>query len=168
MKNFIKKCLWFFAFASMILLVNFFINRQFIKKIPVINTTTLIAGDSRVMTAINPKLFSSAINIAQNSESYLITYYKLKYLLPKNEKIKQVIIGFSYPSFSGYMDSLYSNDIATADIFSRIYPIITPKQLFPLKVDVWKYYSVYLKNNLLYPKVNQYPFMGSFTELKYG
>jgi hypothetical protein len=120
------------------------------------------------MTAINPALLPNACNIAQNSESYLITYYKLNHLLKNNTSVTRIILGFSYPNFSGYMDSLYYDDIATNDLFSRIYPIVAPSDLLPLKVDLKKYYTVWLKNYLLYPKWNHLTYLGGFTELKYG
>ncbi len=151
------------------MLMNYFFNLSRVNKKPILKgTTILIAGDSRVMTAINPDSIPNSRNIAQNSESYFLTYHKLKFILPANPQIKRLVIGFSYPSFSAYMDRLYYKDIATTDIFSRLYPIMLPKDFAPLKVDETKYYQVYFKQMLLLPHLKHEQYLGEFTKLPYG
>lgn len=169
MKEFIKKVSLFVACIIAIMLANYFFNISRVNKKPVLtNTNILIAGDSRVMTAINPDSIPNSRNIAQNSESYFLTYHKLKFILPVNPQIKKIVIGFSYPSFSAYMDGLYCDDIATADIFSRFYPLMLPKDFEPLKVDEAKYYQVYFKQMLLLPHLKHEQYLGEFTKLPYG
>lgn len=169
MKEFIKKVILFLGCIMVIMLCNYFFNISRVNKKPVLTSTNLlIAGDSRVMTAINPDSIPNSRNIAQNSESYFLTYHKLKFILPANPQIKNLVIGFSYPSFSAYMDGLYYQDIATADIFSRFYPIMLPKDFAPLKIDESKYYQVYFKQMLLLPHLKHEQYLGEFTKLPYG
>jgi hypothetical protein len=169
MKEFIKKIILFLICVFIIMLLNYFFNISRVNKKPILTSTKLlIAGDSRVMTAINPDLIPNSRNIAQNSESYFLTYHKLKFILPANPQIKSIVMGFSYPSFSAYMDRLYYNDIATTDIFSRFYPIMLPNDFAPLKIDEKKYYQVYFKQMLLLPHLKHEQYLGEFTPLPYG
>lgn len=169
MKEYIKKVTLFSFCIIILMLMNYFFNLSRVNKKPILKgTTILIAGDSRVMTAINPDSIPNSRNIAQNSESYFLTYHKLKFILPANPQIKRLVIGFSYPSFSAYMDRLYYKDIATTDIFSRLYPIMLPKDFAPLKVDETKYYQVYFKQMLLLPHLKHEQYLGEFTKLPYG
>ena len=41
-------------------------------------TNILIAGDSYTKRSLNPQYFTSAQNISQYGENYIITYWKLK------------------------------------------------------------------------------------------
>jgi hypothetical protein len=169
MKRFIKHILIFFLLVLVVFGINGIFNYFQLKKIPSLGATeTLIIGDSRVMTAINPELIPNSKNIAQNSESYIISYYKLKSLLLKENKVKRVVLSFSYPSFSAYLDGIFKDDIATADVFGRIYPIMRPKDFGNLEVDKFKYYKVLFKQMFVYPHFNHHQYMGGFTRLKYG
>jgi hypothetical protein len=128
----------------------------------------LVLGDSRMMTAINPRLIPNCINTAQNSESYFISYFKLKSLLKKKNDLKTIIIGFSYPSFSGYMDRIFSGDVATGDVLNRIYPIVKMSDFKNLALDEDKFRQVYFKNMFVYPHLNHHKYIGSFQALKPG
>ncbi|MBU2019696.1 MAG: hypothetical protein KJ941_08625, partial [Bacteroidetes bacterium] len=129
---------------------------------------TMVLGDSRIMTAVNPQLIPNSINIAENSESYFISYFKLKRLLNQKNELKTIIIGFSYPSFSAYMDRLFDGDMATGDILNRIYPIVSISDFKNFDLDVDKYRQVYFKNMFVYPHLDHNKFIGSFTPLKPG
>lgn len=128
----------------------------------------IIAGDSRIMTAIDPEKIDSSVNIAQNSESYVITYHKLKLILENNDNVEQILLGFSYPSFSAYLDGIFEDDIATADVLNRIYPIMSLDDFTALDVDEEKYYQVLFKNLFVYPHTNHQKYIGSFSKLEYG
>lgn len=169
MRKFVLHILLFFVLVITIFGAFGIFNYFQLKKIPNLgDTEILIVGDSRVMTAINPDELPNSKNIAQNSESYIISYYKLKYLLAKENKVKKVILSFSYPSFSAYLDGIFKDDIATADVFSRIYPIMKPENFGNLEVDKFKYYKVLFKQMFVYPHVDHHKYMGGFTKLKYG
>ncbi len=169
MKKFIKHIVIFFLLVLVVFAFSGTFNYFQLKNTPSLgDTETLIVGDSRVMTAINPELIPNSKNIAQNSESYIISYYKLKFLLKNNTKVKKVILSFSYPSFSAYLDGIFKDDIATADVFGRIYPIMKPNDFGSLEIDKFKYYKVLFKQMFVYPHTNHYQYMGGFTRLKYG
>lgn len=61
---------------------------------------TLILGDSHIKYALNDFGLKKTINLAQESESYYHTYFKLKTLLRKTSKINKVYLGLGYHSFS--------------------------------------------------------------------
>ena len=47
---------------------------------PRIASRILVAGDSHVMTALNPEILGSAANVAQGAEPLFVTYWKLRAL----------------------------------------------------------------------------------------
>jgi hypothetical protein len=61
---------------------------------------TLIAGDSHPMTSLDPDIIKNSKNISLDSENYFFTYYKLKYFLSHNSKVKNVILGFDAQNIS--------------------------------------------------------------------
>lgn len=169
MKGFILKILVFCSIVGIIFAGNYVFNSIQLKKAPNLSSTrTLVIGDSRMMSAINPSLIENCTNAAQNSESYFVSYHKLKYLLKHTSGIKTVIIGFSYPSFSAYMDGIFKDDVATSDVLNRIYPIVSLNDFGKLEVDEEKYYQILFKNLLVYPHTNHHKYMGGFTPLKPG
>jgi hypothetical protein len=169
MKTFLIKISAFLGIVLLIMGGIYVFNRYELNKAPQLgNTEVLVVGDSRLMTAINPDLIPHCTNTAQNSESYIISYYKLKYLLAHTPTVKKVILGFSYPSFSAYLDGIFKDDIATADVFNRIYPIMSLSDFHGLEVDWQKYYQVVFKNMLVYPHTNHHKYLGGFVKLKPG
>lgn len=144
-------------------------NWYFLNKEPSLkNSETLVVGDSRMMTGLNPDVMGNCVNTAQNSESYFISYYKLKYLLKYSTGVKRILLGFSYPSLSAYLDGMFSGDVATGDILNRIYPIISLDDFHELKIDRTKYYQVWFKNMFVYPHQNHKKFIGGFEKLQPG
>ncbi len=85
------------------------------------NITTLFVGDSHIEKAMNDSLIANSLNIAQNSESYYFTYYKLKRILDANSQIKNVYLGYSYHSLSNYQHDFvfgkFSHEIAARYFF---------------------------------------------------
>jgi hypothetical protein len=169
MRGFIIRILSFMAIVLIIMAGNYFFNKTYLNIPPKLNDTeVLIIGDSRLMTGINPDLIPNCKNTAQNSESYLISYYKLKYLLAHQHGIKRVILSFSYPSFSAYLDGIFKGDVATLDVLNRIYPIMGLRDFNGVEVDEQKYYQVLFKNMLVYPHTNHHKYLGGFVKLKPG
>lgn len=169
MKKFILKTVLFFGILLAYLGISFGINRYFVHRPPLLpDAEILVIGDSRMMTAINPEKLPHSVNVAQNSESYLISYHKLLHILPENPGIKKVLIGFAYPSFSAYLDRIFKDDIATADVFGRVYPIMSVSDFGGLEVDVEKYNQVYFKNMFVYPHTNHHKYLGGFSKLPAG
>lgn len=92
----------------------------------------LIAGDSHIRQTFNDKNINNCKNIAQNSESYYFTYFKLKKILTRDNNIKTIFLGLSYHIFSGYIDDFtygkYSGAISKNYFF--IMPIKEQIHLF--------------------------------------
>lgn len=126
----------------------------------------LIIGDSRIMTALDPAFIPNSVNTAQNSESYFISYHKLKSLLATNKQIKKVLLGFSYPSLSAYLDGIYKGDMATGDILNRIYPIVQPADFGNIPYDLEKYQLIWFRNMLVYPHNNHHKYIGGYERLE--
>jgi hypothetical protein len=74
------------------------------------DVTTLYAGDSHMEAAINDKRILNGRNISRGGETYYFTYYKLKSLIEKNQKIKKVFIGLSAHNLSKRLDLLTNGD----------------------------------------------------------
>lgn len=167
MLKFVKHLLAYSAVLLAIMISIFCFNwYQSTKNIHTITAETMVIGDSRMMTGIDPKCIENCINFAQNTESYFISYFKLKYLINHSSGLKNIVVGFSYPSFSAYMDRVFQNDIATSDVLKRIYPIIALRDFGNIPVDHNLYNLVVFRNMFVYPHFSQTPFLGSFTPLK--
>jgi hypothetical protein len=83
--------------AGLILSSDYLINKRkyyFLKTRP--DTYFVFAGNSTVECAVDDRLISHSINIAQSGEAYLYSYVKIKALLENNENIRNVFISYSY------------------------------------------------------------------------
>lgn len=169
MTKFIVRILIYAGIVMAVMAGNYLFNKNYMNRPPVLEEArVIIAGDSRIMTSIDPEKIDSSVNIAQNSESYVITYHKLKLILENNDNVEQILLGFSYPSFSAYLDGIFEDDIATADVLTRIYPLMSLEDFTVLEVDEEKYYQVLFKNLFVYPHINHQKYMGGFSRLEYG
>ncbi|MCT4562523.1 MAG: hypothetical protein N4A41_14235 [Crocinitomicaceae bacterium] len=167
MKKLAQKIAVFIGLVILLFGFNYLYNSWAIKKpYDLGNCQNLIIGDSRVMTALNPELIPFSVNTAQNSESYFISYHKLKSLLATNTDVSNVILGFSYPSLSAYLDGIYDGDMATGDIMNRIYPIVQPTDFGNIPFDLEKYRLVWFRNMLVYPHNNHHKYVGGFESLE--
>lgn len=137
MKLFLKKTLYFLLIPLLILGI-IFVSLDFYS-IHILNEITkhkdikyLIAGDSHIRQTFNDKNINNCKNIAQNSESYYFTYFKLKKILTRDNNIKTIFLGLSYHIFSGYIDDFtygkYSGAISKNYFF--IMPIKEQIHLF--------------------------------------
>lgn len=57
--------------------------------------SVLILGDSHTKYALNDSIFSKAVNLSQDADSYFYSYYKLKYFTKTNPGIDTLILSFS-------------------------------------------------------------------------
>ena len=102
MKLFLKKILYLTLIIIIIIVSLLYfsdnsINRIEPKLLKIKNDISVVfAGDSNVECAINDKIISNSINIAQSGEAYLFTFAKLRSLLEYNPQIKTIFLGFSY------------------------------------------------------------------------
>jgi hypothetical protein len=65
---------------------------------------TIIIGDSHCQCAIDDAHLFGVTNLSMNSEGYLFSYAKLRFLLQDNPGIKIVLVGFSFHNLSSYYD----------------------------------------------------------------
>jgi len=83
--------------TGLILSSDYLINKRkdhFLRISP--ETYFVFAGNSTVECAVDDRLVSHSINIAQAGEAYLYSYAKIKALLENNKNIKTVFISYSY------------------------------------------------------------------------
>ena len=85
--------------------------------------TTIVMGDSHAELAIDDRHWPQAINLANTSESFLFTYYKLQPLLAHNPQIRRVYLSYGYHSLSGYYDEVLSGKPAK-DVATRYFYIL--------------------------------------------
>ncbi len=57
-------------------------------------------GDSHASTGFDPRVFNTAFNFSSYGENYIYNYYKLKYILKTNNRIKIVILPIDLHTFS--------------------------------------------------------------------
>lgn len=152
---------------SLILLANFLINITYLKFFPPndIKERIIITGDSYTQSAIYPNIFSSARNISQGAESYVISYYKLRQLLCYNHP-DTIILGFSYHNFSAYNDLKFIDGRWSEEMFKRIYPLKDlNKSTFSLKYNDLQYHRVLFMNYLLFPNLRAHKnYIGDFEQ----
>jgi len=81
------------------------------------NISILVMGDSHIQSAICDSVINNARNIAQTNESFIYTFYKIKYLTKNNPQIDTIFLGSGYHSFSGYYNYYVFNPSVSANYF---------------------------------------------------
>jgi hypothetical protein len=122
MGKFVKKLLLFagpfgLLFAGFFLYSNHVIRNNFgqfrfdpqIKKIAV--------GDSHIMMAVNDRLLDDLKNIAQLSEGFIYSFYKIRALIENNPQIDTIFLGCSFHNFSDYYDDYTYNPYVMGTYF---------------------------------------------------
>jgi hypothetical protein len=97
-------------FISLFIFFNYISNKQFDTYKLNLTDSILFGGDSHLRVAINDNALGCSVNLSQNGEAYLFTYYKLRRLLDNNSKLKKIYLGFSYHNFSGFYDDVTYGD----------------------------------------------------------
>jgi hypothetical protein len=125
MKIFLKKSAVFVVLGLAILLIigNFYIYATKLTLDNKVfdlgdNVETLILGDSRIQSGINPDYIPRSRNISKDTEHYFYNYYKLKHYLKRNPQIKNVILGYSYSNITKHYDTMWFID---KDFSARYY-----------------------------------------------
>jgi len=72
-------------------------------------THVLVMGDSHIEMSVDDDLLGGARNVAQNSEVFLITRFKLETLLKNHPQVDTVCLGASFHNFSDYFDKIAVN-----------------------------------------------------------
>lgn len=126
-----KTVLFFLILSSLTILLYLLLNYSNKKAIsnyktdPNINTVFL--GDSHVQYAVNDHLLPNGINLAQDSESFIFSFYKLHAILENNPGIGKIYLGFGYHSLSSYYDD-YIDGKFSKDIAARYFFILPDKE----------------------------------------
>ena len=85
------------------------------------NVNNLFIGDSHIMQGINDSIIPNSINLAENSEAYYYSYFKIKGIIKNNPSIKNIFLGFSYHSLSSYYEEFefgkFSKNVCTTYFF---------------------------------------------------
>lgn len=126
------------------------------------STHTLLLGDSHGMFAFNPKKISSSRNLSQKTEPYLVTYHKLKTLLPYNKQVKNIVLSYSAHSISAFYDTIFINPSFSKEVFRRVYAIMLPDDFADLPIDYLEYGKTFLKNMMFFPSWTHYSYIGNF------
>jgi len=167
MKKFIIKNCIFFSLLGVFFLGNYNLNRYFQSKHPVSlpQVDFLFLGDSHFERGINPSLIAKSANIAVQAEPYIATFHKLKLLLRQNPQIKTVLLSLSFSNLSELNEVEFFDSDFAQYIFRRYYPVWSLDDLNELKFDRQIYYSIFMRNMLLFPKKHHFSdFLGGFTE----
>ena len=116
------------------------------------NEYTIIAGDSHTETSLNPDYIQNSVNISESAESYVFTYYKLKYLIShKRESIKNVILGFSYQNLTKkYQELTFYDDAKSNRFIGKNYIFLDDAGKDAIKHSD-NYLLYYIKNDLGVP-----------------
>jgi hypothetical protein len=135
------------------------------------NVRTLFVGDSHISMTIDDKLLSHSINISQNSEFCIDSYYKIQTILQNNPSIQKLYLGLGFHNISDYVDDFIYGE-HSKDVSARYFFILPfEKKIYFLKQNL-RYMPSYLLNifsngfNTLVKKPEYYSFMGYF-ENKY-
>ena len=145
------------------------------------NVTTIFMGDSHTQCAVDDKFFPNSLNISRSAESYLYSFYKIKYILKLNPQIKNVVLGFSYHNLGAKYDDYIKLNNSKFKLMCKRYLLTYDPELFfyllkinPIGIVVnypdfskrsssllWRHAT----NNLRF--IN-FPFIGSFLDSDYS
>ncbi len=166
-KSFFKKTLFFLALPLGLLAAAFAVVGQratgdFEKTAVPAGVTTVFAGDSHVEQCVDDRIVPHSLNIAQNSEAFYFTYFKLEKLLANSPAVRTVYLGFGPHSLSDYYDDF---------VFGQYAPYISAKYFFTMPADEklrflrcnWENLSLFLRNTLRSAAENGH--RGGFTNI---
>lgn len=165
MKQFIYKTSCFILIPILFFGVNMVINYLIYnnQRIPINNTSILIAGDSHPQKSINPQYFRDAQNISQTAEPYVLTFWKLKKLFTSYVP-DTLIIGFAPHNISRFNDLKFSDERWSWEMFKRSYPIQEYRTIAnKISVDYLTFYKVLWKQTGWYPKKDHINFLGNYS-----
>lgn len=154
MNQFIKKTLIFIFIPVIITLLGLvYLNYSIEKKHTVkSNISTVFIGDSHIQLAINDSVIPKSKNIANSSESFYFSYYKLKLLLENNNSIKRVYLGVSFHSLSNYYDKFINGDYSSSispKYFFKLTPIEQARLIYWNKKNFCSFMREVIKSGIL-------------------
>jgi len=123
----------------------------------------LIVGDSHTQASINDKLILNSKNISQKLEGLLLTYYKLKMLLPNNHQVDTIFLGIGYHNFSNYKHEFQNSPEVISWYFfimprdAQITLLTESKDIFPVLQKI-----IIEGSENWVCSVNEYEFLGGY------
>lgn len=135
MRKFIKNTIYFllpvFLVAVFLFLYLNVVVKQTKIKYKLNSKINIIAiGDSHIQQSLNDSILFTIKNLANSSESFVYSYYKLIAITKNNPQIDTIFLGASYHSFSKYYDDFTYNSSVLKKYF---YILPFKKQLEMIK-----------------------------------
>jgi hypothetical protein len=190
-RNQCKKVIIFLFLGLLLLVVLSLFNKQVVLK-AVYNpeffrlpdhVKTVITGGSDMQFGLNPEFIKNSCNIARPAENYFYAYYKIKFLLNSNNKIKNIILGYNSAILSKNSENdLYGPQSAQ---FHKLYFMLLDKdgvdKIYRRNRDFYFFYAKYclgvplelqqelnLLQNIVFNNVSvyRYPFCEGFRNHK--
>ena len=125
----------------------------------------VFVGNSQTKSAINPKLISGSYNISLDAEPLIASFWKIKNII-NNCGIDTIVFGLSHVHLSALIDESFLNTQTAGEMFERYYSIIDISFIDRVKFDLIRYYSVYLKNMILFYQHNHHEkYLGKYKPL---
>lgn len=133
----------------------------------VLQSATIVLGDSHMACAFNPKLFPGTQNISQTAEPLIASFYKLKYLYNHGAQADTVIIGVSYNTFSAYNDLKFQEAPWAQNQLKRLCPIMSLVDFKPYKIDTTVYFREKFKQIFIVPQIGDATYIGEYKRKEY-
>jgi hypothetical protein len=124
-------------------------------------SSVLIAGDSFMQKAIDPKQLHQAQNISQTAEPYLITYWKLQKLLPIVMP-DTLILGFSHHNLAEFNDRKFADPHIAQELFERVGSIQHFSAVQQLDIDQFLRLQIWWKQYCFYPNTQHHLYVGAY------
>lgn len=164
MLKFLNKIFIFFSFLILFFSVNAISNYLIILNTdPKVKASSiLIIGDSHARTSLNPILFNDAESISQNTEPYILTFWKLKRVID-NVRPDTVMIGFAPHNISAFNDLKFDDKRWSTEMFRRSYSIQNFNSITSVEIDFVEFYKVLWKQIGVYPKTTHFSNFGGYS-----
>ncbi len=123
----IRRAIIFLCLFGVLSIGTYFLNTYIFRKYiysPPSQAEILIVGDSFVASGLDPNIIDNSVNIGMAQEPWVISYYKLKYILEDDTNIKKLLFPYSPLYFSKTYDEVFSDKNISQEMYSRIYPFL--------------------------------------------
>ncbi len=161
MKRFLRASFLFILIVLLWLGANFAINFSHLSQPVRFEATTVVIGDSHLMSCLDPALLPDAVNLCNGAESYVATFYKLERILTDNPQMNHVILGFSYNNLSANQDDRFTIH-RTKGFFDKYYPVLPLELPRYVKLNETIFYHSFLEKMMLYPNLGKKVIDGGF------
>jgi len=143
----------------------------------------LLLGESQLANGFNPVWIEGSVNIGQFAEPWVLSYFKLRYILQHNPNLKTVVIPISSIHFKPRFDDLFGEYVFASEFFYRSVLITDHEDFDPFKVPWNRYQEQFIRYNVI-PNYNffaqwgfdlfgkerqlRYPFIGEYQGMNPG